>query len=288
VNPHYLPIGTTCIIGFDSAWTDNIKAPGAVCSLVIAKDGTVNFKPPRLASFDQAFEFIEAERRACDICLVALDQPTIVPNATGSRPVDRVAASVISFIGGGVQPANRSKKNMFDDGAPIWRFLTRLSAKEDPELSRTAESGLFIIEVFPALALPALEAKFNGRHKAPKYNPANRKKFRRSDWFDVIETVARYAGDVGIKEVQAWAQEMKRETTDRPPRKADQDRLDAVLCGLIGYHWRAKTRQDSIMIGDLTSGYMIAPADAVTKARLNAAATKCGVPVDGNISESLC
>lgn len=151
VNTHNRPKGSTCIIGFDLAWTDNSKAPGAVCAIVTAGDGGVNFKPPCHVSFDQAFAFIDAERRTCDTCLVALDQPTIVPNETGSRPVDKVAASLISFIGGGVQPANRSKKDMFGDDAPVWRFLKRLGAKEAPELSRTAEGGLFIIEVFRRL-----------------------------------------------------------------------------------------------------------------------------------------
>jgi predicted RNase H-like nuclease len=278
VNAHNPPKGSTCIIGFDSAWTDNSKAPGAVCALVIASDGGVSFKPPFHVSFDQALDFIKAERRACDTCLVALDQPTIVPNETGSRPVDKVAASLISYIGGGVQPANRSKKSMFGDGAPIWRFLKCLGAKEDPERSRTAESGLFIVEVFPALALPAFEPRFFGRLKAPKYNPANRKKFRQCDWLAVIETVARYARAVPIAGVQEWTETIKRETT---PCKGDQDRLDAILCALIGYHWRARTRQDSIMIGDLTSGYMIAPASPATRSYPTAAAAKLGVPVDG-------
>jgi predicted RNase H-like nuclease len=278
MNTRCLPIGTTCIIGFDSAWTNSIKSPGAICALVIAKDGTVTFKPPQHASFEQALKFIQAERYACETCLVALDQPTIVPNATGARPVERVAASLISFVGGGVQPANRSKKGLFDCSAPIWQFLENLGATEDPELSRTAEGGLFIIEVFPALALPALDIKFNGRFKAPKYNPANRRKFRICDWFHVIETIARYARAARIEEIESWTRKIAEIGS---PRKADQDRLDAVLCGLIGYHWRAKPRQDSIMIGDLTSGYMIAPTDAATRARLQAAATERGVPVDG-------
>jgi predicted RNase H-like nuclease len=280
-------IGSTCIIGFDSAWTDSSKAPGAVCALVVARDGTVSFEPPRHASFDQALEFIEAEGRACDTCLVALDQPTIVANETGSRPVDKVAGSLVSFIGGGVQPANRSKKDMFGDGAPIWRFLQRLGAKEDPELSRAAERGLFIMEVFPALALPAFDARFNGRMKAPKYNPANKKKFRRDDWFSVIETVARYGLDVSSTGIKDWTEEIKRETHDRSPRKADQDQLDAVLCALIGYHWRFNLREHSIMIGDLTSGYMIAPTDANTRCRLATAAAKRGVPVDGMLHSAL-
>ena len=283
MNTHYPPKGSTCIIGFDSAWTDNSKAPGAVCALVITEGGGISFRPPCHVSFDQALAFIDAERRDCDTCLVALDQPTIVPNETGSRPVDKVAASLVSFIGGGVQPANRSKNEMFGDDAPLWRFLNRLGATEDPELSRTAQSGLFIIEVFPALALAAFEARFSGRLKAPKYNPANRGKFRQHDWLAVIETIAAYARAVPIEGIQGWAQTIERESNDRPPRKADQDRLDAVLCALIGYHWRCKPRKDSIMIGDLTSGYMIAPADANTSSRLIAAAAKRGVPIDGTI-----
>jgi predicted RNase H-like nuclease len=283
VKTHNSPKGSTCIIGFDSAWTDNSKAPGAVCALVVASDGGISFKLPCHVSFDQAVAFIEAERSSCGTCLVALDQPTIVPNETGSRPVDKVAASLISYIGGGVQPANRSKKDMFGDDAPIWRFLKRLGAQEDPERSRTAESGLFIVEVFPALALATFEARFHGRLKAPKYNPANRRKFRRDDWCAVIETVARYAHAVPIAGVQDWTEKIGRETAGIPPRKGDQDRLDAVLCALIGYHWRARPRQDSIMIGDLASGYMIAPADVSTRSRLAAAAAKRGVPIDGII-----
>jgi predicted RNase H-like nuclease len=65
-------------------------------------NGTVGFKPSEVVSFDEALAFIEAECRPGNTCLVAVDQPTIVPNRTGCRPVDRVAASVISFIGGAV------------------------------------------------------------------------------------------------------------------------------------------------------------------------------------------
>jgi predicted RNase H-like nuclease len=251
-------MGTTCIIGFDSAWTDNIRARGAVCALVMDVGEAVRFKPPCQASFKEALEFIQGERRMCDYCLVAIDQPTIVPNTTGSRPVDRVAGSLIGFIGGGVQPANRSRVGMFDEGAPIRSFKRELDATEDPEVGRTAQHGIFIIEVFPALALPVFEVAFNAYRQGPKYNPA-RKTFRSHDWDAVIETVARYARSARIEGVEAWTREL---SARRPPRKADQDQLDAVLCALIGYQWRAKPRTESIMIGDLISGYMISPAES--------------------------
>jgi predicted RNase H-like nuclease len=124
---------------------------------------------PKLASFGDALRLIRDERSKVDRCLAAIDQPTIVPSLTGS--VDKVAASLIAWIGGGVQPANLSKIGVFDDTAPICACKRALSAIEDPELARAAKSGLFIVEVFPALALSALEERFHARMAGPRYNP---------------------------------------------------------------------------------------------------------------------
>ena len=98
---------TISVVGFDSAWTDNPKAPGAICVVRLDTQGARLHVEPRLASFSEAAALIQAERLEVSKCVVALDQPTIVPNLTGSRPVDRVAAALISWVGGGVQPANR-------------------------------------------------------------------------------------------------------------------------------------------------------------------------------------
>lgn len=103
-------------------------------------------------------------------------------NDTGCRPVDRVAGSLISWLGGGVQPANRSKKEMFGDEAPIWRFKQRLGAIEDPQQACSSEAGVFLLEVFPALAIPSFADAFCTCLGAPGYNPARRKTFKQSHW----------------------------------------------------------------------------------------------------------
>lgn len=72
------------IVGFDSAWTDKLTAPGAVCAIRSEAEGRRSSSEPQLATFDQALEFVAAERAVCDVCIVALDQPTIVPNLTSS------------------------------------------------------------------------------------------------------------------------------------------------------------------------------------------------------------
>lgn len=264
----------TIIVGFDSAWTDAPKAPGAVCAIAFSQKGALDFIPPQLASFAQATEFIEAKKQRYSLCLVALDQPTIVANAAGSRPVERVAASLISFIGGGVQPANTSKLGMFCERAPIWKFKAELGAQEEPDTSLSAQDGLFMIEVFPALALPAFNGRFAQRLRGPKYNPANRR-FRIEDWQAVTLAVAETARDLGVHELCDWATEMSRKVA---PRKADQDLLDAAICSLVGLIWRACDRSTSAMIGDLRTGYMIAPVSPETHLRLSLAAAKQKVP----------
>jgi predicted RNase H-like nuclease len=214
-------------IGFDSAWTDNPRAPGAITALSVPDDGPAEFQPPRLVSFEQALRFIRSVQSNSGVTLVAIDQPTIVPNGTSMRPVERAAASLVSWMGGGVQPANRGRRGMFCDASPIWRFLHELAAVDDPEGARAARSGLHIIEVFPALALPSLDLRFFGRLKAPRYNPARRKTFRLDDWRTVAKAAERRFSIFGLRGPAAWC----REAADLPsPRKADQDCLDAMLC----------------------------------------------------------
>ena len=182
--------GREAFVGFDSAWAGN--APGGIASATFSQGRLVETRLPEPAGFDRAAAIIEELKSTHDYVLVAIDQPTVVPNQTGSRPVDRVAASLISRLGGGVQPANQgktrsgrtmpSKVRMFGPEAPIWRFLRRIDVVQNPPQSRSAPSGRHAIEVFPALALPALEPAILERKRAARYNPANRKRFLLPDW----------------------------------------------------------------------------------------------------------
>ncbi|WP_424931908.1 DUF429 domain-containing protein [Amaricoccus macauensis] len=269
------PQSSTVIFGFDSAWTDAPKAPGAICAVAFDNQGQVQFHEPKLVSFAQARTLIGEVRKAFAVSLVALDQPTVVPNAAGSRPVDKVAASLVSFVGGGVQPANRSKIGMFCDASPIWSFISGLGATEDPIQARTASAGHFLIEVFPALALPALDDGFAQRLRAPKYNPQNRKKFRLEDWQAVARVVEQSAELFGVQGLAEWARHM-RETAN--PRKSDQDKLDSTLCALVGLCWRAGPATGSVMLGDVDCGYMVTPISEATWPRLEKAAIRRGVP----------
>lgn len=258
------PYPSVVFVGFDSAWTDKANAPGAICSVSYEDGRFTSFEPPRLVSSTQALDFIHAVH-AAGPTLVAIDQPTIVPNATGMRPVDRIAATLVSWLGGGVQPANRGKIGMFDDAAPIWFFLAALNGTEDPERARTANEGLFYFEVFPALALASIGDAFFGRLAGPRYNPTRKKTFRLEHWHGVLRAVAADALRMGCGPLAGWCDQLG--AVGRP-RKADQDRLDAAICLLIAIRWRLEGPADCMLIGDLRTGYMVSPAAAVVRQRL--------------------
>lgn len=264
-------------VGFDSAWTDNPTSPGAICSIDYDDKCFSGFKEPALVRFSQALEFVREIHGPGQWTLVAIDQPTIVPNQSSMRPAERVAASVISWLGGGVQPANRARVGMFDDGAPIWSFLRDLGATEDPERGRSADVGLYVMEVFPALALPAFHEDFCGRLLAPRYNPA-RRTFRKEDWIRVVQVVAAESEKLGCSVVAEWCVSLKAVSS---PRKSDQDRLDAVICLLIAIRWRQSSRERSVMIGDTAQGYIVAPVTEQIRERLKAKAVLAGVALDG-------
>ncbi len=118
--------------------------------------GFTGFRPPELVGFDRALDYIRAIQRPGAPTIVALDQPTIVPNGA--------------------------------------------------EASRYGFNGLVA-------------------------------------WFDDLRRV-----------------EM--------PRKADQDRLDASICLMIAIRWRLGPREESIVLGDLKTGYMVAPVSAVVRNRI--------------------
>ncbi|MBI5940831.1 MAG: DUF429 domain-containing protein [Caulobacterales bacterium] len=264
-------------IGFDSAWADNPKAPGAICALVLEGDEPATFLPPRLAGFSAAAEFVADAAHDADYVLIGIDQPLIVPNADGMRPCERVASSIIGKLGGGVQPARRGGggARFFGDSAPIWRFLEAASVRLNPNEARVETIGRFAIEVFPALALPSLQPAIFSRGRAAKYNPALRSKFDLADWRLVCNGMAGVATLAGLSPLADWLWEA---SALESPRKADQDKLDAAICLLIAFGWSYGSPGDPAVIGCGQFGYIAALVSPEMNHALGQAAAARSIP----------
>ena len=261
-------------VGFDSAWAG--KSPGGIVYATFEQDRLHCLPDPELVCFDEAAQIIKRLEGKCQYVLVAIDQPTLVPNESGMRPVERVAASLIGQLRSGVQPANRGKSKMFSPDAPIWKFLKCIGARENPPAARTAKDGLHLMEVFPALALPALEPVIMERKCAARYNPKN-KNFSLRDWKLVASAVQRHADALHLEPLSRWASEAAKCAV---PKKEDQDCLDAAICLLIALYWRAP-RDCSIVIGDAKTGYMVTPVSSESREILEKAAGRKHVQING-------
>ena len=77
------------LVGFDSAWTDSLSHPGAICSIHYDGERFSDFREPILVRFADALEFIRAIHKPDHLTLplVAIDQPTIVPNHAEIRAI---------------------------------------------------------------------------------------------------------------------------------------------------------------------------------------------------------
>lgn len=262
---------TTLLVGFDSAWTPTNA--GALVGVVQRRDGTFKeLGPPRVAAYRDAEEVI-VEWQAAHLptaTMILLDQPTIVKNASGQRPVEHLVGSAIGRRRGGMQPANTAKREMFGNEAPVWRFITRFGGLADP---MQPLAGTLVFETYPAFAIVALgwvlpDCRAAGR--LPKYNPEKRT-FAISDWRHVCSLTARAFDARGLKEIAGW---LDGQTQSMLPRKRDQDGLDACLCLLVAL--QLAERKDCLMIGDLETGYIVIPHSAELGMELEARCKKTG------------
>ena len=266
------------LVGFDSAWADNPKNPGAIAAMVREDGRDLVFHEPLLARFMEASALVRHWGEGADYVLIGIDQPTIVRNETGSRAVDRVAASLVSRLRGGVQPARRGgiAARLFGDDAPIWWFLADVDVIQNPIEARGAVFGRYAMEIFPALALPAMIPELWRRRVAAKYNPAA-SRFVATDWPLVALGMARFAEGLGANKLAAWLAAQ----ADHPrPRKPDQDRLDAAICLAITIAWRHGPPGNTLQVGDPRDGLIATIVCDETRAILVAAASRQNVAID--------
>ena len=262
------------VTGFDSAWTTTNR--GAITSCLVGPRGIRPLVPPRAASFAEAAEIIEgAEARAKQpwLHVIVVDQPLIVPNEHGSRPVERALAPIFGRFAGGVQPANRTRLAMFGDDAPIWQFLARMSGSTSPWHPADID-GRVIIESFPALAVLGLFPSVYESGALPKYNPERRRTFSIDDWGALCRSLAGVLTTLRISSAADWCIE----ASQRTPRKADRDALDSVLCMLVGVLWWAAP-SSVLVAGDEQHGYVVAPSHGALEEELRSAGLVRGVPV---------
>lgn len=263
---------STLIIGFDSAWSERNR--GAIVAVVRESDGTIREAGlPKLANFDDAEQAIDEwkDHYQPESTVIMIDQPIIVRNATGQRPVEQIVSSSVGKRRGGMQPANTGKAALFGPVAPVFRFLRHFGGPGNP---LEPFEGTRVIETYPVLAMIALGWIVDEEAtsvRLPKYNPKRTKTFSAVDWCMLCTRVADEFSSLGLAHMKQWLLELSERSL---PNKSDQDCLDACLCLLAGLYFCAGHR--CLMVGDYETGYIVGPSSDTLYAELRARCEKLG------------
>ena len=180
--------------------------------------------------------------------LLLFDAPLVCPNATGSRPVDRLTTSRFGRFHAGPHPANAGRC-----GRPL-RLARELEARGGVIGWRLGTADRLLAEVFPHPAM----IRLLDLPRIVKYKrgpvAARRAEFTRLQGLlrECLRT--RFAPGEWV-ETPALATVLA-----APWTKPAEDRLDAFVCALIGYHhWRHAGRRSEVL-GDLETGFILLPA----------------------------
>lgn len=245
---------TWLLIGFDSAWTAG-NLGGLVGTLYREHHGYQDLGSPVPANFIKADEQIRAWQTAHQPSKIILliDQPTVVNDSQGQRPVENLVSSPVSLRYGGMQPANTGRIGMFDADAPIWPFLARFGGPTNP---LTATKNINIFETYPVLTIIALGWTLPDRRptgRLPKYNPTRKMTFEQDDWQHLCNKLAKQFEKPGLERISEWIVSH----TDAKPSKKDQDCLDACLCLLVAM--QLAEGNTCLMVGQQESGAIVVP-----------------------------
>jgi predicted RNase H-like nuclease/ppGpp synthetase/RelA/SpoT-type nucleotidyltranferase len=236
-------------VGLDLAWGE--RKPTGVA--VIDDEGRLVHVS---AQTDDASIVAAVSRFVEGDCVVAIDAPLIVTNATGNRPCEAALNRDFRAFQAGAHPSNTGKPE-FADGTRGARLAKALDLDLDPASTRRRRA----LEVYPHAASVALFRL--GRTLKYKAKPGRNVERLRSELLRLIDLIEglRHA-DVPLWAAQHDDWQRLRRSVETATRKSElrraEDPVDAVLCAYVALY--SVRRPDGVTVyGDGETGYILTP-----------------------------
>lgn len=237
-------------LGVDFGWTSG--ASGLCC--LEWRDGKLHLLDlQRIMELDDVLAWVDAWAPVPEPALVAVDAPTLIPNATGMRLPDRLAHKHFGKYHAGCYPANlgsafASRTVGFGLSLEARRF------RHAPTIT-AQQVGRYQIESFPH---PAIVHLF-GLDRILKY-----KKGLLAERRAELAKLRHYICDrLPLLEPSLDVAQSKQSIPEIPASgialKAVEDQLDSIICAYIGAHWWYWGLAQNLVLGDWAAGYIVVP-----------------------------
>ncbi len=240
------------ITGFDSAWGGTQR--GAMCDVWIDQGtGKITIDtPPFSVTWRDAIQRVVGYAQHSHH-LLAIDQGLVVPNHDGMRPVEKMLAKALGAMQCSAYPSNRSNESCYGPNAGIWAFLTQLQQHgyvHKPMSIPNSKTGRFYFECYPHPAIIALQ----NRTKVLKYKCRHG---NQDEWNELVDFLKMLPVTNLATMVESLAFQ----------NKANEDKLDSIVCAYTAVLWWQHGITQSSMIGNMTDGYIVTPHSEATLKR---------------------
>jgi len=232
-------------VGLDLAWGEKNQSGVAV----IDSDGRLLHVG---AAQDDAGIIDAVAAYTRDECLVAIDAPLIVDNATGHRPSEIALNRDFHRFEAGARPAFTEKPEFRDPRGA--RLATALGLDMDP----TSSASRRAIEVYPHPATIVLfELEKTLKYKRGDFADRQRDLLQLMSHIEELDDAT---PRLRVNRSVAWVELRKRvEAATRPGQlDRDEDPVDAVLCAYVALYWHHRP-EDVTVYGDFATGYIVTP-----------------------------
>ena len=241
---------STYFIGVDLAWGE--KKPTGVA--VLDSDGHLLHVSARttdetiLAALDG---YVDGR------CLVAIDAPLVVVNATGNRPAEAALNRDFRAFEAGAHPSNTGKPEF-----AVQPRGARLAELLDLSIDPTSRLGRRAIEVYPHAATVALFGL--GRTLKYKNKTGRTLDDLRGELLRLVrllEGLREATPRMYVDRCDAWkalVEQVETAATKADLRRAE-DQVDAVVCAYVALFARRRP-EDTTTYGDLETGYIVTPS----------------------------
>lgn len=239
-------------IGVDLGWKSQ---PSGLCCLKWANKQLHLLDLDRISAIADILTWIDERAKSQTDAIVAVDAPTIIPNATGTRLADKLTHKYFGRYHAGCYPANLSLA-FADRTVNFGIELEKRGFAHAPEIT-PQKLGRYQIEVFPH---PAIVELFNLplilKYKKGRLLERRLELIRLQQY--IVKVLPTFEPQLHLTFAEDCAL-FGEIPSSGSALKALEDRLDSLMCAYVAAYWWYWGKEKNQVLGDRTSGYIIVP-----------------------------
>ena len=190
--------------------------------------------------------------------IIAVDAPTLIPNATGTRLPDKLTHKYFGKYHAGCYPANLSLP--FAQRTVSFGLQLEARGFAHAPIIEPQQLGRYQIEVFPH---PAIVHLFD-LNRILKYKKGRllERQFQLEKLRNlIIENLPTRQPSLNLSPLSEYLKNLFFAEIPRTGAalKAVEDQLDRLICAYVGAHWWYWGKERNLVLGEQATGYIVVP-----------------------------